>query len=167
MSENKHKVISLNYNLHKNNAEGELIESTEGQQPLVFLSGKGQMIPEFEAQVSNLNKGDKFSFGIKADNAYGQRSDEAVIELPKDMFLQEGKLPEEVSVGNILPLQSQDGRVHPGKVLAINENTITMDMNHMLAGQDLHFTGEVLDVREATAEEIEHGHVHGEGGHQH
>lgn len=167
MSENTHKVISLNYNLHKDNAEGELIESTEGQKPLVFLSNKGQMIPEFEAQVAKLNKGDKFSFRIKADNAYSQRSDEAIIELPKDMFMQEGKLPEEVAVGNILPLQSQDGKVHPGKVVSINDNTITMDMNHMLAGQDLHFTGEVLDVRDATAEELEHRHVHGEGGHQH
>lgn len=167
MSENKHKVIYLNYNLHKNNAEGELIESTKEQQPLVFLTGKGQMIPEFEAQVENLIKGDKFSFGIKAENAYGEHTEEAIIELPKDMFMQEGQLPKEVSVGNVLPLQSQDGRVHPGKVVSINENTITMDMNHMLAGQDLHFTGEIIDVREAEKEEIEHGHVHGEGGHQH
>lgn len=167
MSDTQHKVISLDYNLHKDNAEGELIESTQGQQPLVFLSGVGQMIPQFEEQVAALNQGDEFSFGIKSENAYGERSDENVFELPQDMFMKDGKLVDEVKVGNVLPLQSQDGRVFPAKVESINENTITVDVNHMLAGQDLHFTGKVLEVRPATKEEIDHGHVHGEGGHHH
>lgn len=167
MSDQKHSVISVNYNLYKDSAEGELIETTEGQQPLVYLSGMGQMIPEFEAQLDGLAVGAEFSFSIKADNAYGQRMEEAIIELPQDMFMQEGKLVEQIVVDNILPLQSQDGQVHPGKILAINEKTITFDMNHLLAGQDLHFTGSILDVREATKEEVEHGHVHGPGGHEH
>lgn len=167
MSEVKSNVISVDYNLYKDTADGELIESTEGQKPLVFLAGKGQMIPDFEAQVNGLNVGDTFSFGIKADNAYGQRVDEAIIELPQDMFMQEGKLVDEIQVGNVLPLQNQDGQVHPGTILAVNESTIQFDMNHLLAGQDLHFTGKVLEVREATSEELEHGHVHGPGGHQH
>lgn len=167
MSDQKHNVISVNYNLYKDSAEGELIESTEGQQPLVYLSGMGQMIPEFEAQLDGLAVGAEFSFSIKADNAYGQRMEEAIIELPQDMFMQEGKLVEQIVVDNVLPLQSQDGQVHPGKILAINEKTITFDMNHLLAGQDLHFTGSVLDIREATKEEVEHGHVHGPRGHEH
>ena len=167
MSDTKHNVISVNYKLYRDTENGELIESTEGQAPLVFLSGMGQMIPEFEEKVSGLKVGDTFSFGIKADNAYGQRVDQAIIELPHDMFKQEGKLVDEIKVGNVLPLQNQDGQVHPGTILAINESTIQFDMNHLLAGQDIYFTGEVLDVREATAEEVEHGHVHGEGGHQH
>lgn len=167
MSANKHTVISLNYNLHKDTAEGEMVESTEGQQPLVFLSGKGQMIPEFEANVIELKEGDTFSFGIKSDNAYGKRVEEALIELPIDMFLQEGKLMEAVAVGNVLPMQDQNGQVQPGKVLAINEKSINLDMNHPLADQDLHFTGTILDVREASAEELDHGHVHGEGGVEH
>jgi FKBP-type peptidyl-prolyl cis-trans isomerase SlyD len=168
MSENKNKVISVNYKLHKDTANGEMIETTEGKDPLVFLSGLGQMIPEFEANIVPLNTGEKFSFGIKAENAYGKRSDEAIIELPEDMFMKEGKLVEEVVVGNILPLQDQNGQVHPAKIVSINENkTITADVNHPLADQDLHFTGDVVEIREATAEELEHGHVHGVGGHQH
>jgi len=168
MSEVKNNVISVEYNLHKDSAEGELIESTEGREPLVFLSGMGQMIPDFEKQVNDLNVGDTFSFGIKADNAYGQRVDEAIIELPQDMFKgEDGQLVKEIAVGNVLPLQNQDGQVHPGTILEIGEASIKFDMNHLLAGQDIHFTGKVLEVREATAEEIEHGHVHGAGGVEH
>lgn len=167
MSEVKNKVISINYNLHKDTADGEMIESTEGKQPLVFLSGLGQMIPEFEANVAELNSGDTFSFGIKSENAYGKRTDEAIIELPQDMFMKEGKLVEEVVIGNVLPLQDQNGQVHPAKIVSVNEKTITADVNHPLADQDLHFTGNVVEVRDATKEELDHGHVHGPGGHEH
>jgi len=167
MSANAHTVISLNYNLHKDTADGELVESTEGQEPLVFLSGMGQMIPEFEDNVAGLKAGEAFSFGIKSENAYGKRVEEALIELPIDMFMQEGKLMEAVEVGNVLPMQDQNGQVSPGKVLGITETMVNLDMNHPLADQDLHFVGTIIEVREATAEEVEHGHVHGPGGHEH
>lgn len=167
MSEAKNKVITVNYNLHKDTAEGEMIESTEGKDPLAFMSGLGQMIPEFENKVANLAAGDEFSFGIKSENAYGAKTDEAIIELPQDIFMQDGKLAEQVVVGNVLPLEDQNGQVHPAKIMSINEKTVTADVNHPLAGQDLHFTGKVVESREATAEELDHGHVHGAGGHQH
>lgn len=170
MTDTNTKVIALNYSLFRDTAEGEMIETTEGKQPLAFLSGVGQMIPEFEAQVVNLNVGDTFSFGIKAENAYGQRNEvpgQGIVDLPKDMFMQEGKMADEVVVGNILPLQDQNGNMHPALVLSIEETTVKMDVNHPLAGQDLHFTGSIVEVREATKEEIEHGHVHGPNGHQH
>jgi FKBP-type peptidyl-prolyl cis-trans isomerase SlyD len=167
MIEEKNKVISINYNLHKDTEKGEMIETTEGKDPLVFLSGLGQMIPEFEANVSELNPGDSFSFGIKSENAYGKKTEEAIIELPQDMFMKEGKLVEEVVIGNVLPLQDQNGQVHPAKIVSVNEETITADVNHPLADQDLHFTGNVVEIREATEEELEHGHVHGEGGQEH
>lgn len=167
MSNSTHNVISLHYNLTKDTATGELIESTEGKEPLTFLSGMGQMIPEFEAQVSALEEGGTFSFGIKSENAYGKRVEEALIELPIDMFMQEGKLMEAVVVGNILPMQDQNGQVQPGKVLAVNEASVNLDMNHPLAEQDLHFQGSIVNVRPATQEEIEHGHVHGAGGVEH
>ena len=160
MSDVKNKVIAVSYSLHKNTAEGELIESTEGKEPLRFLSGLGQMIPDFENNVVNLNQGDTFSFGIKAENAYGSRTEEAIIELPQDIFKKEGKLVEEVQVNNVLPLQDQNGNVVPAKVVSINTETITVDVNHPLADQDLHFTGTVVEVREATKEEVDHGHVH-------
>ena len=167
MSEVTNKIISIDYKLFRNNAEGEMIEATEGKEPLVFMSGVQHMIPEFETQVIDLNAGDTFSFGIKSENAYGKRTEDAVIELPQDMFLKEGKLAEEVAVGNVLPLQDQNNQMVPAKVVSINEETITMDVNHPLADQDLHFTGTVVEVREATSEELEHGHVHGPGGHDH
>ncbi len=161
MSDQTHKVITVDYKLFRDTTEGEMIETTEGKQPLVFLSGLGQMIPEFENNVTALNPGDTFSFGIKSENAYGTRTEEAVIDLAQDMFMEEGKLVKEVAVGNMLPLQDQHGRVIPGKVLSINESTVTVDVNHPLADQDLHFTGAIVDVREATAEEVNHGHIQG------
>jgi len=167
MSEATNKAIAVEYNLFRDTATGELIESTEGKDPLAFLSGLGQMIPEFEANVADLNVGDTFSFGIKSENAYGSRKEEAVIELAQDMFMNEGKLIPEVVVDNILPLQDQNENVIPGKILSINEETITVDVNHLLADQDLYFTGKILEMRDATTEEVEHGHVHGAHGHQH
>jgi FKBP-type peptidyl-prolyl cis-trans isomerase SlyD len=167
MNDIKNKVISVNYNLFKDTAEGEMIESTEGKAPLTFLSGMGQMIPDFENNVVNLNVGDTFSFGIKSENAYGSKSDEAIMDLPQDIFMQDGKLVDEVQPGNMLPLQDQNGGVVPAVVVKVNETTVTMDLNHPLADQDLHFTGNVVDIREATEEELSHGHVHGAGGVQH
>ena len=167
MSEVTNKAIAVAYNLYRDTAEGELIESTEGKEPLAFLSGLGQMIPEFEENVAKLNEGDTFSFGIKSENAYGTRKEEAVIELAQDMFMNEGKLIPEVVVDNILPLQDQSGNVIPGKILAVNEETVTVDVNHLLADQDLYFTGKVLEIRDASAEELEHGHVHGANGVKH
>lgn len=141
-----------------------MIESTEGNDPLLFMTGVNHMIPEFEAQVINLEVGGKFSFGIKAENAYGSRTDQAIIELPQDMFLKEGKLANEVVVNRVLPLQNQNGQLVPAKVVSINETTVTMDVNHPLADQDLHFTGTIVEVREVTSEELKHGHIQNPGG---
>ena len=163
----QNKVISVDYNLFRDTAEGELIESTEGKAPLVFLSGVGQMIPEFESNVVELGINDEFSFGIKAENAYGKRDDNAVTDLPMDMFKQDGEVIEELEEGRMLPLQDQNGNVVPAVVKTINDETVTMDLNHPLADQDLHFTGKVVEIREATKEELDHGHVHGPGGVEH
>lgn len=167
MTNEMQKVISVDYRLTRDNEGGDLIETSEGKDPLVFLSGVGQMIPTFEENVAKLATGESFSFGIKAADAYGVRNDEAVVDLDIQMFHKDGKLMEEVQVGATLPLQDQEGRIHPAKVMTMDEKTIKMDVNHPLADQDLHFTGKVVDVREATEEEISHGHVHGPGGHNH
>lgn len=167
MSEVTQKAIAISYNLYKDTATGELIESTEGKAPLSFLSGLGQMIPEFEANIADLKEGDTFSFGIKSENAYGSHKEEAIIELAQDMFMKDGKMVEEVVVGNVLPLEDQNGSVIPGKILSINTETITIDMNHLLADQNLYFTGKVLEMRAATEEEVAHKHAHGAHGHQH
>lgn len=167
MLENNHKVISVNYTLFIDNEKGELVESTVGREPLVFLSGVGAMIPDFEKNVVSLNVGEEFAFGIKAIDAYGERSDDAIVNLEKEMFVVDGKLAEEIVVDNIIQLQDQNGQVHLANILEIGDSTIKFDVNHPLAGEDLFFKGEVLEIRKATDEEVAHGHVHGPGGHHH
>ena len=167
MSEAKNKVVSLDYKLTKDTEAGDLIETTEGSNPMVFLTGVGQMIPDFENNVASKNAGDSFSFGITSDKAYGNRTDEAIIDIPKSTFMHEGELVPDLKEGNVIGLQDDQGMPFPSKVVSIGEETVKMDMNHPLAGQNLHFKGTIIEVREATAEELEHGHVHGPGGHEH
>ena len=163
----EHKVISVDYKLFRDTIEGEMIDASQENEPLVFMTNMNQMIPAFEEKVSSLNVSEDFSFGIDAENAYGSRSSEGIVEIPQDIFMKEGKLAEEVVIGNVLPLQDGEGHTHQAKVESINEKTITVDLNHPLADQNLFFTGKVVEVRAATTEEVEHGHVHGPGGHQH
>jgi FKBP-type peptidyl-prolyl cis-trans isomerase SlyD len=162
-------VVSLNYRLTKNNEAGELIEETYGNQPLTFIYGIGMMIPKFEQELNGLKAGDKFSFGIAAADAYGVNDPNMVVNVPMDIFKgQDGKVDSEVvKVGNVLPMQDNQGNRMNGKIIEIAGDQVRMDFNHPLAGQDLHFTGDIISTREATKEELEHGHVHGEGGHQH
>ena len=167
MSEVVNKVISLDYKLTKDNESGDLIENTEGQAPMTFLTGVGQMIPDFESNVVNKNVGDTFSFGITSDKAYGARSEEALIDLPKSTFMHEGEIIPDLKEGNVIALEDDKGMPFPSKVISIGDEMVKMDMNHPLAGQDLFFTGKIVEVRDATAEELDHGHVHGPGGHQH
>lgn len=167
MSETTNKVISVDYKLFKNSELGEMIESTTGKDPLVFLTGVGQMIPDFENNVTSKKVGETFSFGISSEKAYGERSEDAIIDLPKSTFEYEGEIIPDLQIGNTIGLQDQEGNPFPAKVVAIEDETVKMDMNHPLAGQNLYFTGKIIDVRDATAEELAHGHVHGVGGHQH
>jgi FKBP-type peptidyl-prolyl cis-trans isomerase SlyD len=162
-------VVSLNYRLTKNNEAGELIEETYGNQPLTFIYGIGMMIPKFEQELNGLKAGDKFSFGIAAADAYGVNDPNMVVNVPMDIFKgQDGKVDSEVvKVGNVLPMQDNQGNRMNGTIIEIAGDQVRMDFNHPLAGQDLHFTGDIISTREATKEELEHGHVHGEGGHQH
>jgi FKBP-type peptidyl-prolyl cis-trans isomerase SlyD len=164
----KNKVVSLSYQLHRDNGEGELIEKVEAGQPFVFLYGAGSLLPEFETNLEGKQKGDAVDFGIEAANAYGLPDDKAMEYVSKDIFVIDGQLAEDLLVqDNIVNLRDQQGRLVRARVAEIGESEVLMDFNHPLAGQDLFFKVEVLDVREATQEEIEHGHVHGPGGHQH
>lgn len=164
----KHKVVTLHYRLQEDNQEGELIETTFGSEPLVFLYGVGQMIPEFERQLSGKSAGEEFSFGIVADEAYGEADPEAYVELPLSVFMIDGELAEDMlEIGRRIPMSDEDGNQLVGTVLAVKEDAVLMDFNHPMAGQDLFFTGVIEEVRPATETEIAHGHVHGPGGHHH
>jgi FKBP-type peptidyl-prolyl cis-trans isomerase SlyD len=161
-------VVSLNYKL-SNHHTGEKIEETSVENPLVFLFGVQSMIPEFEQQIAGKIKGDKVSFSITAENAYGTYQDEQVAMIPANIFHNEdGKFDSEFFfIGATIPMSDNEGNHLRGKILEITDENVKMDFNHPLAGTDLLFDVEVLEVREATTDEIDHGHVHGEHGHHH
>jgi FKBP-type peptidyl-prolyl cis-trans isomerase SlyD len=152
------KVVSLTYQLK---VDGKEVETVKEDKPLVFLYGAGQMLPKFEENLKGLKAGDEFKFDIACDDAYGQATDEAVIDLPKNIFEVEGKIDEGLlQEGNVIPMQNNEGQKFNGVVMEVKDDAVKMDFNHPLAGDDLSFTGKVLEVRDATKEETEHGHAH-------
>lgn len=165
MKIDKHTVASVTYSLE---VDGELIEKTEKDQPLTFLVGVGMMIPGFENQLIGKEPGDAYDINVEPAEGYGEKDTEAIVDLPKDAFQIDGKIQEDMlKEGNVIPLQDQEGNPFQGVIMEVGADTVKVDLNHRLAGKKLHFTGEVLEVREATEEEISHGHVHGPGGHHH
>ncbi|HAD10858.1 MAG TPA: peptidylprolyl isomerase [Saprospirales bacterium] len=162
------KVVTVHYTLNEGTAEGQLVESTQGGAPLAFIYGIGMMIPAFEANLAGLSTGDTFAFGIPAAEAYGVYDEAALVEVPKQIFEHEGKIPDGLlEIGNVLPLQDQEGNRLQGMVAWVGLETVKLDFNHPMAGVDLFFTGHVDSVRDAEPEELAHGHVHGPGGHHH
>ena len=162
------KVVSVNYNLSVKRT-GEQIEQTSKEHPFVFLFGAGGLLEDFENNQKEKKAGDTFDFFIEHSRGYGVRDEQHVVMIPIDAFLgEDGKLDSEnVKVGVTLPMVDNDGNRLYGKVEEITSEHVKMDFNHPLAGQDLHFKGEILDIRTATADELSHGHVHGEHGHHH
>lgn len=164
----KNKVVSLTYTLRSNDAEGEVIQEVKEDRPFVHLFGVGNLLPAFEKNLTGLTTGDKFGFHLPVADAYGEVSEMDVVELSKEIFMVDGKLDSELlQIGKFIPMQNEDGHVIEGKVLSLTDTGVVMDFNHPLAGRDLHFSGLILEVREALEEELSHGHVHGTGGHQH
>lgn len=162
------KVVSLTYELREDNEQGELIQKVDEQRPFVYLFGVGGLLPKFEQNLEGLSKGDKFSFDMTAEESYGNHTEEAIIDLEKSIFEVDGAIDEELlTLGNQITMQDNHGNPLDGIVLEVTDTMVKMDFNHPLAGLDLHFSGEILDVREASAEELSHGHVHGPHGHHH
>lgn len=155
------KVVTLTYQLRVDNNQGDIVETVQEDKPFVFLYGAGLMLPKFEENLNGLKSGDNFEFTLKCDDAYGQASEDAVVELPKNIFEVDGSIEEGLlEEGNVIPMQNNEGHKFNGVVVEVNEDMVTMDFNHPLAGDDLHFTGKIIDIREATPEEVDHGHVH-------
>ncbi len=168
MKVGKDKVVTLTYVLRMNDETGEIIQEVDENRPFVHLFGAGTLLPAFESSLDSLEPEATFSFPIPASDAYGGKNDEAIIELEKSLFEIDGKIDDELlAIGNVIAMQDQDGNPVDGRVLEVKDGTVIMDFNHPLAGQDIHFSGKIIDVREATKEELEHNHVHGDGGHQH
>lgn len=150
-------VVNAEYELYVDgeNGELELMERATSEQPLNFIYGIGMMLPKFEQNLNGLETGDSFDFTISNEEAYGPYDDEAVIELERAVFEIDGKLDEEmVFEGNVVPLMDSEGNRLQAQVVSVNDTHVTVDLNHPLAGENLHFKGKVLEVREATEEEL-------------
>ncbi|GGC32292.1 peptidyl-prolyl cis-trans isomerase [Parapedobacter defluvii] len=158
-------VVTLTYKLHTvENGERTFVEEAGRDNPLDFLFGVGMMLPKFEENIAGLEAGDTTDFELAAEDAYGEINEQAIATLPIDMFKESG-VP---AVGQILPLQDNQGNQFRGKVTEVSPEVVVVDLNHPMAGQNLHFSIEVLSVREATADELAHGHSHGpDGSHHH
>ena len=168
----QNSVVTLGYTLKTRTGlslEENQVEQTTADRPFVFIYGGGLMLPEFEKNMSGKKAGDKFNFFIAAAKGYGVRNEKYVMNIPIDAFKgPEGTLDlNEIRTGNTLVMSDDKGGQMQGKILEVTAVHVRMDFNHPLAGHELHFTGEVLGVRSATAEELSHGHVHGPGGHHH
>jgi FKBP-type peptidyl-prolyl cis-trans isomerase SlyD len=149
------KMVTLTYDLRFDNPKGELIEQATHENPLQFLFGAGLMLPEFESQLSGMEEGSDFQISLTKKNAYGEVNQDAIVELPKHIFLVDGKFDEElIREGKTVPMMGSNGQRLNGVVLDVKEDTVTMDFNHPLAGEDLFFNGKILEVRDATNKEI-------------
>ena len=154
------KVVSLNFTVK--DGEGQIIDSSEGKQPLVYLHGQNNIIPGLEAALAGKAVGDEYDVTIQPEDAYGEYNEEILQVVPRSAF----QGVETVEPGMVFTAQGQNGPVRL-TVAKVEGEEVTVDPNHPLAGKTLNFTGSVLDVRDATEEELAHGHVHGPGGHHH
>lgn len=166
----KDKVVSVTYDLKSSlgkTDERTHVETADINHPLVFLFGSGGLIPDFEKNLVGKTTGDTFDFSIDAANGYGETDPAALVNLPVDIFKVDGVLDiKMLQTGNVIPLTDDQGNRMNAKVVKIDGENVLMDFNHPLAGHNLHFKGNIVEVRNATAEEIAHGHVHtGHGGH--
>jgi len=168
MTVGDNKVVVMTYTLREGNPGGPMIQQITEDRPFVYLFGMGGLLPAFKANLEGLRAGDTFGFMLEKDDAYGRASEENIIRLDKKVFEIDGKIDETmVRIGQIVPMEDEDGYPLSGKILSIGEDAVVVDFNHPLAGLDLYFEGKILDVRAASPEELSHGHVHDSHGHDH
>ena len=153
------KVVSLTYTL---NVDGEVKDQATEENPLEFIYGLGYLLPKFEEYLKDKQVGDSFAFVLSPAEGYGVYDAQAVVDLPKQIFEVDGKIQEQLLfVGSVIPMMNQAGGVIPGKVVEVGPEHVKMDFNHELAGKELHFSGKVVAIRDATEKELTDG-LHGE-----
>lgn len=153
-------VVQFNYTL--TNKDGEVLDQSRGE-PLAYLHGHRNIIPGLEEKMTGKKAGDTFKVTIAPEDAYGEFVAEAVQEVPRANF----QGVDNIEVGMQFQSQTDDGHVMLVTVKEVNDDVVVVDGNHPLAGVELTFDVEIVDVRAATADEIAHGHAHGVGGHHH
>ena len=159
MTISENKVVSFHYTLTNDN--GDVLDTSDGRDPLAYIQGKGHIISGLEDEMLEKNVGDKFTVTIPPEKAYGLRDDTLIDQVPKNIF--EGI--DDIQIGMQFQAKTPQG-VQLITVVGITDDSVKIDGNHPLAGEQLTFHVEITQVREATPEELEHGHVH-TGGHHH
>lgn len=144
--------VSLDYKLE---VDGKIADQSQPGQPLNFAYGMGMLLPKFEEAIDGMEPGDEFKFTLTPQEGYGELIKEAVVELPKDVFMVNGEIEEGLlEIGNTIPMSDNQGSRLLGRVVAVGE-TVTMDFNHPMAGNTLNFSGKIVDVREITPEDLQ------------
>jgi len=154
------KVVTIDYTLR--DPQGTVIDTSEGNEPMPYLHGASNIIPGLEKQLAGKQAGDSVKAVIEPNDAYGPRNDEAVQDVPRSQF------PPNIDIQQGMQFQANTPQ-GPRLVteIGVTDENVKIDANHPLAGVTLHFDVKIVGVRDATAEEIQHGHVHGPGGHHH
>ena len=155
------KVVTIDYTLKDD--DGNVIDSSEGGPGLTYLHGANNIIPGLENALAGKSVGDSLSVKIEPQDGYGEHDESKIQPVPKEMFDGAG----EIEVGMDYYAQGPSGEMLTITVIQITDEHIVVDGNHPLAGQNLNFDVSVTDIRDASEEELEHGHVHGPGGHHH
>lgn len=154
------KVVTIEYTL--TNESGEVLDTSKGREPLTYLHGTGGIIPGLEKALTGKAKGDTLKAKIPPEEAYGKRDDSLIQKIPRSRF-QNSK---DLKPGMQFQIRG-GGEIRIATITGLENDTVTVDMNHELAGEILNFDVTIVDVRDATEEELDHGHVHGSGGHHH
>ena len=182
MKAEKNKVVSLTYELI---VDGVLADKADETRPLEYIHGTGMLLSKFESEVEGKEPGEEFAFTLTPEDGYGTYDATRLVELPKEAFMIDGKVREDLLViGKMIPMVNDSGQVVNGRVYLVTDDKVIMDFNHPMAGKTLNFTGKVVEVREATEKELKKGHpcrhhndedcchkgkgeCHGEGKHHH
>ena len=152
---NDGQVVSMHYTLH---VDGKVVDTSEGADPLQFIQSMGHIIPGLEHELYDMKVGDSKEVTVAAKEGYGEVDEQAFMEVPRSAF------PPNVPLENGTELELRDQSGHPtyARIDTIKDDNIRLDMNHPLAGKELHFDVKIADLRKATEDEISHGHVHGD-----
>ncbi|MBR6417770.1 MAG: FKBP-type peptidyl-prolyl cis-trans isomerase [Bacteroidales bacterium] len=156
MEEKKNKYVAVAYKLYTTDENGShLVEETKEGQPFSFISGFGFALDKFEEIIVQTPQGQEFDFTLSQEEAYGEYHDDYVLDLARDVFSINGKFDHEhIYKDAIVPLQNEEGQRFNGRVLEVGEEKVKIDLNHPLAGESLHFKGQVLENRDATEAEV-------------
>ncbi|MFM2226143.1 MAG: hypothetical protein RJA07_2345 [Bacteroidota bacterium] len=167
MKSTQNSVVKISYQL-RTEVNGPIVDEANIERPFSFLLGHHNVLPKFEQALTDVQQGDTFEFTLTAEEGYGVHNPESIVELDMNMFANEkGEIEQDIiAIGNMIPLQDNEGNRYQGTIKAHYDAKVLVDMNHPMAGKTLYFSGSVLEVRVATDEELEHGHVH-DGTHHH